>query len=61
MVGQTGGVVGRLARVLRVTSVVWVGSVAGEEGFMPGQSNVTLVPSAERCRMSLQLGADQPE
>ena len=58
-VGQTGSVVGRSAGVLRVTSGVWVESVAGEEGSVPGQSNVTLVLSAERCRILLQLGTDR--
>lgn len=56
--GQTGSVVGRSAGVLRVTSGVWVESVSGEEGSMPGQSNVTLALSAERRRMLLQLGTD---
>jgi len=58
-VGQPGSVVGRSAAVLRVTSGVWVESVAGEAGSVSGQSNVTLALSAERCRMLLQLGTDQ--
>lgn len=59
VVGQTGGIVGRSAEVLRATSVVCVELAAGEEGSMPGQSNVMLALSAERCRMLLQLGTDR--
>lgn len=45
--GQTGGSVVRSVGVLRVTSEVWAELVAGEEGSVPGQSNVRLVLSAE--------------
>lgn len=46
--GQTGGSVGRSVGVLRVAaSEVWAELVAGEEGSVPGQSNVRLVLPAE--------------
>lgn len=45
--GQTGGSVGSSAGVLRVVaSEVWAELVAGEEGSVPGRSNVRLVLSA---------------
>lgn len=57
--GQTG--VDRSVVVLRVTSVVWVESVVGEEVSVPGQSNVTLALSAERCRCSYSSGQTKPK
>lgn len=46
--GQTGDGVGRSVDMLRVVvSEVWAELVPGEEGSVPGQSNVRLVLSAE--------------
>lgn len=59
VVDQTGSVVGRSVCVLRISSGFWVVSEVGEEGSVPGQSNITLALSAESCRMLLQLRTDQ--
>lgn len=52
MPGQAGCAVGGAVEVLEVLFGLWVESVAGEEGSVPGQSNVALVLPAGRARGS---------